>query len=378
MSMNIIQFVCTCFFALFFCVWVAYVYRNSYQIILPGLQNAYIIWVIHFYISIFQIFALFLRPVWTPHPRDFIFEEPIVCKIWGRTLLFIIAMQTFFITAFSGEKVQLYLKFYSCSSLSKVFKTSVWLGLLPNIGICIFYQSGPSIKNGQKRCGEIDRMAQLCFSLSYLHWIVMNCIMVCIFRCSKQFTNGSFPSLELQVRINKKLLPLMFVTSVFLFSFFVIHQFFERNHWIVFSFSLCHAFDAIFNSMLMHYTLFGHVGFLEKKDEIRTRFKMMMDAKMRRLDEELADSDISGSCDLIGYYWVEFPASHPVEMSYRTVKDEDLWDYVISDRRMLHQIEMCQSNGAMPSISCTLTCTQSSISESSDFPSRLVNGQAVE
>jgi len=371
--MNVAQFVLTCIFAIAFGTWFVYVCRNSYQIILPGLQLAYIIWVVHFYILTFEVISLFLRPIWRSQPHDFIFEEPIVCKIWGKVLLFLVSLQHFLITAFSGEKVQLYLKFYSCSSLSKVFKVVIWLGLIPNLGICIFYPSGPSIKDGEKRCGEIDTITQLCLSLSYFHWIVMNCIMVCIFRFSKQFTNDSFPSLQLQVQINRTILPWMFISSVLFFSFFITHQFFGRNAWIVFTFCICHFADGILNSCVMHYTLFGHVEFLEKEEDIRRRYALVTNA--RQLEDET--SDISGSSCAIGYHWVELPASHPLQMSYRTVKDANLWDYVISDRRMIHQIEMCETNGAIPSISRTFACGDSD-SDSYDFRPTMVNGQAIE
>jgi len=376
--MNVAQFVLTCIFAIAFGTWFVYVCRNSYQIILPGLQLAYIIWVVHFYILTFEVISLFLRPIWRSQPHDFIFEEPIVCKIWGKVLLFLVSLQHFLITAFSGEKVQLYLKFYSCSSLSKVFKVVIWLGLIPNLGICIFYPSGPSIKDGEKRCGEIDTITQLCLSLSYFHWIVMNCIMVFIFRCSKQFTSESFQNLQHQIRINKKILPLIFLSSTIFFSVFIVHQIFSRNEWILFTFTMMHFVDSLLNNMLMHYTIFGHVEFFKQEADIRRRHELMMDGRARDLqDPESASSDVSGSCSVIGYYWVELPSSYPVAMSYRHVKDMNLWDYVISERRMLHQIEMCETNGAIPSISRTFACGDSD-SDSYDFRPTMVNGQAIE
>ena len=55
--------------------------------------------------------------------------------------------------------------------------------------------------------------------------------------------------------------------------------------------------------MLMRYTLFGHVRFLEKEDDIRMRSESMQDNEMHEA------SDVSGSCEVLEYYWIQFPGS---------------------------------------------------------------------
>ena len=86
-----------------------------------------------------------------------------------------------------------------------------------------------------------------------------------MFCCSTPFESESFPSIELQLQINRKILPLMFLTTLLLLSSMVLHIFFTRSDWLPFLVVAFHFLDGIWNNMVMHYTLYGHVAFLSKK-----------------------------------------------------------------------------------------------------------------
>ena len=81
----IIAFFIICWFLTitFFC-WLYYCIHHSFEIILQGLRRAYWVWTSHLALLILITVCWNVRPSWQPHPRDFLYDNEWVCKIWGK------------------------------------------------------------------------------------------------------------------------------------------------------------------------------------------------------------------------------------------------------------------------------------------------------
>ena len=85
----------------------------------------------------------------------------------------------------------------------------------------------------------------------------------------------------------------------------------------------------------MHYTLFGHADFLHKEQIIQQR--------IATLNFDVADDMVVQSGENVNMYgrekyWVDLPGLHPIEVTADVVTESDLWEFVITDRKMLRQI----------------------------------------
>jgi len=148
--------------------------------------------------------------------------------------------------------------------------------------------------------------------------------------------NDSFPHLELQIRINRRLVPILFISSVvFYIGTFII------NKWKTFFSLMAHVLDHTLNNMLMFYTLFGYVSYDE------------MDAKIRQRIENLDWEINKDNCIELGLeneeyaleiYWLDFPGIHPIRVTHNVVQEHQLWRFVVDEKIVCRQIRLSQQH----------------------------------
>ena len=84
----------------------------------------------------------------------------------------------------------------------------------------------------------------------------------------------------------------------------------------------------------MHYTLFGHIHFLEEEQRIQQRIEMMSFGN----NDPNIQIGLGGASELC-LYWVDLPGIHPIQLTHELVSRHNLWEAIIDDRRMLQEIQ---------------------------------------
>merc|ERR1719483_329397 len=111
------------------------------------------------------------------------------------------------------------------------------------------------------------------------------------------------------------------------------------------------ALDLVFNNMLMFFTIFGHEAYIRKDNEIRQRIETMSfenDCAVIEVGIEVADYAIA-------LYWVDLPGLEPMQITHEVVAENQLWDFVLSERQLRRQIRRYNNRGAFLSRICRST-----------------------
>lgn len=342
-----------------FAFWISYISFNSYAIILQGLRRAYNIYLLHLMILALEAFTFLFRPLWKHSVNEFIFDSPTLCIIWGRLWGFIFFVPKFLATLFSYQKAKIYLQTHS--SCLKYLPHLVWCGCLPLLALVIFYESGQVMISGNQSCATISRsftkvLANLCF----MHFIVMNFIMIYIFWRYAGLVRERVHELEHQLNINRRVVPLMAISSAIFLSIpiwgiqYVITNWSEWNYFVA---SMFHFIDNIFNNMIMHYTLFGHADFLRKEQLIQQRINdMTFDVSD---DLVVQAGEIVSACGR-EKFWIDLPGLHPIQVTHEVVAQANIWDFVVTDKKTLKRIRKYKRRSQIPSL-CQICLSSSDL-----------------
>jgi len=325
-----------------FACWILYISLNSYSIILQGLQRAYVIYVFHLVILIAEAFIFLIRPLWKMDVNDVIFDSPVLCTIWGRLWGFMFFVPSFLVTLFSFQKAKLYLQ---TQSRLKFLPHFVWSGVLPLVALVIFYESGPILITGNQSCATISRpYTKILVFLCFVHFIIMNFTMIYVFCRYANSIHETFRELEHQLKINCRVVPLMAISSAVFLSLPAWGSDIINNwsDWNYFATALFHFVDGIFNNMIMHYTLFGHAAFLQKEQLIQQR--------INDINFDVSDDVLAESGNATSEYWIDLPGHHPIRVTHDVVKEIELWEYIVTDKKLLRQIRKYKRRNQIASL----------------------------
>ena len=67
-----------------FLFWSMHALRNSFKIVLKGLQCCYHIWLFHLFLLILEYTYHGMRPIWKSEPAGYIYSNSITCIIHGK------------------------------------------------------------------------------------------------------------------------------------------------------------------------------------------------------------------------------------------------------------------------------------------------------
>jgi len=340
-----------CFVAIIgFVAWVVYAWNNSYHIVLGGLKPCYHIWLTHLFFLLLEYIYQVLRPVWTLQPADLIYDSNIVCSIHGKVTAFFIVVPSFLGTLFSLSKAQIYFR-VRYPDWYRSFTIVVYTGVLPILGYLASVETGPTYKDDKKICmsqGTIDRLFLM---LYLLHWLVMNIFMIIIFWLHVDLVNESFPSLDHQMKLNRRWIPLVFLTSFVFMAFTIIAETRTSSDTMVYIGFMAHVLDQNFNSILMFHTIFGHVKFLEEAEKVRHGLELILSNK--DADNDVIELGLENEDYTLAVYWLDLPGVNPIQMTHELVNELDLWDAVIDNERFLKQLNKIKDNhGGMISHIC--------------------------
>lgn len=342
--------VCWCLTITFFC-WLYYCIHHSFEIILQGLRRAYWVWLSHLVLLIVITVCWNVRPSWELHPQDFLYDNEWVCKIWGKVHAILYASSHFLVTIFSAYKAEIYFKIiWNRKWFVQAFKVLIWIGIIPVIALIIVYPVGPQRIDGYNVCMKLNTVAQSLWQVILIHWFCMNAVMNFIFWFYSNIPANVFPSLEHQTMINRRLIPIMFLSSLIILIAASVAKYFTRNSWLPFALQTMHLLDIFLNNVVMYYTLFGHVGFLQREADIRRRLEYTADMNSTREEDVTAVCNVEVKNSLEGYVYISLPGMHPIRVSLELVEEHELHEYIITKRKILRQIKKYRKRGIIPSL----------------------------
>lgn len=305
--------------------WISYAMRNSIGIILLGYRTAFYVWCFH--LTTIFITLLLCFPLFLPNKSKWLYTNKPLCWIWGRIWTFTFSFSWYSVTLFSYQKVRIYLQL-RYKSLKSCFSSIVhFVGFIIYVAYVVTTTTGPGKTNGETHCVHNNFISTLMLQICIAHYFICNIVMLSIFWCNAETMSESFPSLELELRVSKNFVPMMFISTVIAYlTFFVLFGPAERRELaFIFAWTV-YGVDAIFNNMIMHHTLFSHSRLVNLEAVIRTQIQ-------NAANEDDSEDSESLKC------WVALPGLLPIQMTKTLVEEHDLWEHVVTDVRMLEQVE---------------------------------------
>jgi len=305
--------------------WIYYVMHNTFEIILLGLRNSFYLWFFH--LTNILITLLLCFPLLIPDNTDWLYTNKTLCWVWGRIWIFTMSFSWYSVTLFSYQKVRIYFQL-RYKSLMWCFSSFVhFLGFILYIASVVVTTTGPSEINGEKSCVRNNSISPLIMQICIIHYIICNMVMLSIFWYNAETMSDDFPSLELELQVNKNFVPMMFISTVIAYlTLFVLIGLTQESQVLAIIAWIVYFADAIFNNFIMHHTLLSHSKFVKLEDKIR--------AQVQNASNE-NDSEDSESLKC----WVALPGLLPIQMTQCLVEDHDLWEHVVTDVDMLEQVE---------------------------------------
>ena len=90
------------------CLWLFYVIRNTYLIILPGLKWLFMIFITHFCLMYIHLIHVLIRPAWQLNMASYFWDNQVLCHMYGRLGLFFAMVSLVLATLFGFCKVRVY------------------------------------------------------------------------------------------------------------------------------------------------------------------------------------------------------------------------------------------------------------------------------
>jgi len=214
----------------------------------------------------------------------------------------------------------------------------------------ILWPAGQAHKSGYKVCLKLNGAATILWQIILAHWFCVNLAMNLIFWCFQKLPDDAFPSLEHQLMINRRMIPIMFMSSLLILVAMSLAKDVTRKDWLLFAFQSSNLLDIFLNNVVMYYTLFGHVGFIEREIDVQRRLEYTAEMNSKRdedvkvmIDRELGDQ-------LQGHVYISLPGMHPIRVSLELIEEYEMHEYIITNKKILRQIKKYKRRGIIPSL----------------------------
>jgi len=354
------RFVLFFFLALIIFAYFIFVMGNSYRIVWKGLWKLYAIWCSQLVYLIILLTISFSRPIWAPETNDKIWNNNTLCSITGRVWSFVLLGTNVFVTLFSYYKALLYFKLVWTrrQCLKSFFQISVWGYVISVMASIILMPTGPRLDNSYQVCIHISSQVRILHSINSLIYIVINGVMCVCFWFYSDMSNPFFLDFEHQLQINKKIVPIMFISTILLSMYALIYtSTLERDDTSPYIVVMCQLVDNFINNIVMYYTLFCGTN-VEQQTNDEAEFLSRMDFMIQQRNETNEDMIVhtGDEPEADCFVWVSLPGLHPIRLLKSLVEEYDLQDEVITNAKLLKQIEKYQTRGFIPSL---LSCCRS-------------------
>jgi len=234
------------------------------------------------------------------------------------------------------------------------------------LGLCIIIfllyeiRVGQLTRNGYEVCAKSNEGFKYVFMAYTIHFVGLNMVMVSIFWLNPNIVSESFTHLEHQIWVNKRIVPIHFLSTLLYIIGCSMTPMLRRTNWNWFIFQLYNVVDGIGNNIVMHYTLFGSasVGYVDKEEEIIKRIDNMSFHGNNKDDDMTVEVDYIDPFEDEGTLWIDLPGLHPIEVKKSLVRQHDLWEFIITNRKMLKQIRRARKKQFIPSLLGTCCTAQ--------------------
>jgi len=313
--------------------WIIYVVRNSFQIILPGLKSSYYIFFFHLALLILTI-VLIVSSFITFKLLSFD-SVRFACWMWPRFVHLIVSVIWYSVTMFGYQKAKIYFQMYipRFQAFFSIFVHYVgvflYIGLVCSMKTRRYRQGGYLFQACVKQHGVYHMMFLLCI----IHYLICNLVVLYVILHYAKPIRKSLQSLEPQFQINEKFVPLFVLSDIFVMLilctvYLSANKRFPGDTCFTIFWSMFFL-DTLLNNAIMHYTVFAHVEFIHGEQRIRA----LMEPR------DLVTFEESEELESERFYWIALPGLQPIQVSEELVRDNDLWDHVVTDANVLLQIE---------------------------------------
>jgi len=342
------------------CIWLLYVARNAYFIVLPGLRQPFFIWLTHLIYMILVLVFGIIRPSWDAEMSKLAYNSSFLCHFLGRLFSSVTAFSSYFVTTYGFSKVKLYMMLARDKTLCLTsLYTSLSIGVVLNglvVLICfVTVNSGPTMENGYRFCTTFRPVWQIAKYMEVIFYIFLNVFTIGIFYKFRKLRDDSVPGLHSMMIINLYVVPFLFGTTIFIhLSNIVFFPVAERGGFpdsAVTFYLLSNLFDNLLNSMGMYWNIFGTINmdFLDEDFD-----DMDISAELRELEAGGGNTLASESNDTriprAGYVWICLPGAHPLKVKSSIVIQNGLESHVIFKEKRLRQIKKYRERGFVRSL----------------------------
>jgi len=329
-------------------LWLLYVARNAYFIVLPGLKHSFYIWLIHLVYMTLVCTSGIVRPAWTTEMSQVAFDSPFLCHFFGRFYSSITAFTSYSVTTYGFSKVKLYMTLARNKTLClKALYISLFLGIILNgvvVLLCfITVKSGQTMENGYRFCVTINPIWVMAKYFEVVCYIFLNIVIIGIFFKFRNLRDDSVPDLHNQMLINLYVVPFLFGTTIFihLANIVIVPNTIKTKDTGVVFYLLSNMVDNLLNNMAMYWNIFGTIN------------KDFYDDDDFDISEELREIDLDDIAEMkqvTGYVWVCLPGAHPLKVKSSVVIQNGLQSHIIFKEKRLRQIKKYRERGFVRSL----------------------------
>lgn len=331
-------------------MYIHFVVRTMFIIILPGLQKLFLLFVVHLVVFFFSLMLSLSRPAWTNDMGSMYWENAALCHFYGRTAT-ILGMASLVIpTLFGYLKIFTYVEIVGKEgALQKqvlVLRYTIVLWIFVCFLNVFFTDSSRQVIEGVQLCFQYPPL--FCVGATTVLWLGINGFILYVCFQYRDLRNSSIPHLEHQMHLNLYVIPFIFFTT-FIARLVGVCNDSDNMTLVLFLRMMPKMLDDFLNSWVMYWFLFGtkseimqrppassrNIAAIEMtiKERQKERRKMCQSVVMKNVmvkhqkSVHSHEDSISRSRSPEGVeQWVSLPGIHPLRL---VVKNETFEDMLI-------------------------------------------------
>lgn len=301
-----------------------------------------------------------------------VYHNSLLCHIFGRFTCLHSGSQAILLSLFNVLKARLYAHLSDDShplrkrqKYMEFILAIAFLMLILLIGCC---NSGPNTL-------QYDIEIKVCSLQTFTTFFIivggavlfftLNLYVLYVFCYYGDLDCSSMPQLQYQFWVNKHVVPIMFFSTVFVYSFQLCYTpgFCPISGNMVLYIHHAMLLDSALNVFVMYVSLYHSSFHFENENMVNEFF----DENITELgeastsswgefigqDEDNSSMEVELSTDesyLDQQFWISIPGAHPIKATMRVIRENRLEQFIVSKKKRLRAIKKYQERGFIPSL----------------------------
>jgi len=322
------------------CLWLFYVIRNTYLIILPGLKQLFMIFITHFCFMYIHLIHVLIRPAWQLNMASYFWDSQVLCHMYGRLGTFFGMVSLVLATLFGFCKVRVYVQFMdkpNCVCMQmRILSCILFLWIATCTLSVIRTNSNRHITNGVKLCFRYPD-PWLVQTVAFL-WFLINAYIMCFCIIKRNLLLEKFPDVSHQMRLNLYVIPGIFVST---FISRLIGWYYDSQHSDkqvgLFLRIMPVQMDNLLNNAVMYWFLYGNakLDFLSRSETEAASLPGRLAVSKSRSRTPMQTPE---------RHWVSLTGIHPVSMTLEEIFANDLQSLMVPTSMRRRQIGMFKNS----------------------------------